>query len=202
MPLIAALKASRWFAAALIFFCIPVHAEIPPEALKQATERMRADPTIYDRVDNFCEGRQIKDSCWMPGSVFAGGGAGTCKRQFQHDHKTSVTTIDLVCLRNAKVTIDRKLPAGGFAFDPARCAQMHAMNACKPLDPMASDRFCTGRQAGESCTAELTHESTIEQHDGICTQLVEYQGYGVRRAKRDVILCRAKEPVRHTYLPR
>lgn len=191
-----------WLAASLVYLWLPVHAQIPPESRKQAIERLRADPTIYDRVDNFCQGRQRMDSCWMPGSVFAGGGAGTCKRQIQHDHGTGVTTIDLMCLRNAKVVIDRDLPTGGFALDPATCAKMHSINACRPLDPMASDRFCRGRQPGEVCTAELTHEGTIEQHQGLCSQLVEYQGYGLHRAKRDVIICRAKERIRRTYMPR
>lgn len=191
-----------WLAACLICVWLPAHAEIPPDALKQARARLVADPTLYDRVDNFCRGRQVREACSLPGSVFGGGGDGTCKRMFNHDHNTGITTIDLSCQRDAKVEIDRQLPTGGFAYDPARCKMMHSLTACRPLDPMASDQFCREKRPGQSCTAELTHEGKPEQHKGVCVQTVEYQGYGIRRASRDVILCRPEDAVRRTYFPR
>lgn len=199
---LVSLSPPLWLTACLICVWLPVHAEIPPQALKQAQDRLIADPQVLDRTDNFCQGRQYKDACRMPGSVFAGGGDGTCARTFYYVHSTGVTTIDLTCKLDAKVVIDRKLPTGGFAYDPARCKMMHSLTACRPLDQMASDQFCREKRPGQSCTAELTHEGKPEQHEGICVQTVEYRGYGVSRAKRDVILCRPEDAVRRTYFPR
>jgi hypothetical protein len=188
-------------AAVLIAFA--AQAQIPYEARKGAEKRLEADPNILDRVDNFCVGLKIKDACLTPGSSLAGGGAGTCKRLFHHDHQAGVTTIDLTCVPDAKVVIMRDLPPGGFAFvDHARCAKMHNSNACAPLNPMPSDRFCRGRQRAANCTVELTNDGNIEQHEGVCTQTVEYEGYGFHRAKRDVIICLAQERFRRWYLPR
>lgn len=199
---LVSLSPPHWLIVFLICVWLPVHAEIPPQALKRTQERLIADPTILDRTDNFCQGRQFKDACWMPGTVFAGGGDGICWRTFYYDHKAGTTTIVLTCKLDAKVVIDRKLPTGGFAYDPTRCKMMRSLTACRPLDPVASDQFCREKRLGQSCTAELTHEGKLEQHEGMCVQTVEFQGYGTLRAKRDVILCRPEDAVRRTYFPR
>src|ERR1700759_2784781 len=86
-------------------------------------QRLNEHPRAVDRADAFCDGRPAGAACEVPGSPFAGGGAGVCTRRANLVDER----IDETCVPRVAPVIDRGLP---------NC----------PWQPEA--RFCTRRPYG------------------------------------------------------
>lgn len=198
-------------AAVMLGACLPAGADlIPPEAAPAAL-RLHKNPKAFDRVDNFCKRKRVGDACSIPGGAFAGGGEGMCR----NDLNRTTLTIDLSCVREGQVTIDRKLPAGGFVNDSELCSDAarsaagddpssHPEWNCTPTVPTAADQFCTGKAIGSACTVELTYQGRREQHQGVCSQVFETEHFyyqGRRTATRQVIRCDPATVTPRSYAP-
>lgn len=192
-------------AASLACSCIPASADLISPEVQSARDRLRANPNTYDRVDNFCTGKKPGDACSISGSTFAGGGDGSCSNSI---NKTT-STIDLTCVRNGEVWIDRRLPDGGFVNDPELCKMGEDKESgqkwdCKPMVPTPADQFCKGKSLGGRCTVELTYRGRTEQHNGTCKQVTETEKFyfwGYRTATRQVIRCEPPLVPPRTYTP-
>lgn len=191
--------------AALICRCLPAAADVISPEVAAAENRLRDNPKTYDRVDNFCSDKKPGAPCTIWGTVFSGGGAGTCVNAVN----PSGSTIDLTCVRNDAVQIDRKLPDGGFVDEPYLCELGEDKETgqkwnCTPTIPTPSDQFCQGKSTGSRCTVELTYQGKKEWQAGICSEAVETQRFyyqGHRTATRQVIRCDPPVVASHTYTP-
>lgn len=181
------------------------HADLIPPDIAAAQQRLRDNPKLYDRVDQFCHGKQPQDACQLPGKPFAGGGEGTCVNQVNESNKT----IDMTCERNDAVTIDRKLPQGGFVGGRDLCPNGPGPSpnpnwGCKPITPTPADQFCQGKKTGASCTVELEYQGKPQRDQGVCTAITEtdsfyYQGH--RSTSRQVIRCEPTSAVKREMKP-
>lgn len=194
----------------MVCLATPAIADVLPPAVADAEQRLRANPKAYDRVDEFCAGKKPQAACVIPGSVFAGGGAGTCRNGINRGEGT----IDLACVRNDEVAIDRRLPEGGFVSDERLCRaaeeEARAYNRparrvnCKPIVPTPADRFCKGVAPGAACTVELNYQGRVERHEGVCKQITEsehFYYFGPQTAKREVIRCEPPQATTRTFKP-
>jgi len=193
-------------ATVLIYSLQPASADLISPEVAAAWKRLNANPDTYDQVDNFCNGKKRGESCSIPGTTFSGGGMGIC-RNAVNDNGSS---INMSCVRNGEVWIDRKLPDGGFVInDPYLCQSDRNRDTarkwnCTPMVPTPSDLFCKGKSIGDRCTVELRYQGNHEQHEGICNQIVETENFyyqGRRTATRQVILCEPPALVQRSYAP-
>jgi hypothetical protein len=196
---------------------ICARADMISPDVERARERLKNNPNVYDRVDDYCKDRKPGAVCSIPGPTFAGGGEGVCRNEYS----SSSPTIDLSCVRSGEVQIDRKLPDGGFVHDASLCSRPKDKDCgfgkeipggpecpsrwnCKPMKPTPADQFCRSKGVGSACTVELIYLGRSERHEGICTIIVEterfyYQGH--REAKRDVIRCEPPPVAPRNYSP-
>jgi hypothetical protein len=190
--------------ALLICCSLSAHADVIPPQEYDARQRLRESPDIFDRTDNYCQGKKPRMACVIAGSTFAGGGEGTCVNQVADGG-----VIDLSCVRNENIEIDRKLPVDGFVADESVCAAYHGeMDGqkynCTPLNPTPADQFCKGRPVGGACTVVLTYKGKQEKHAGVCrkiTQSESYYHWGHRTMTREVIQCEPPAIPERTYTP-
>lgn len=192
-------------AAVLACAGLTASADLISSEVREAHERLRANPDTYDRVDNFCAGKKPGAACSIPGNTFSGGGAGLCSNSINRE----TSTIDLSCVRNGEVWIDRKLPDGGFVNDPALCQREEGKESdhrwnCQPVSPPPSDQFCTGKKLGSRCIVELVYQNKKEKHEGLCEEITETESFyfeGHRTATRQVIRCEPPLAASRTYTP-
>lgn len=197
---------------------LPVSADVMPLEVREAQDRLYANPMVYDRVDDFCKGKKPGASCLITGTTFSGGGEGMCTNLVNRSQ--SPITIDLSCVRISETRIDRKLPSDGFVVDMDLCqkeekeckfgkkvsdgTECRIHWNCKPVTPTPSDQFCKGRAIGSPCTVELTYRSNDELHAGVCTEVVETANFYYdrrRTATRQVIRCEPPPMAARTYTP-
>lgn len=179
---------------------------MPPETIK-AWMRLKEHPNVYDRVESLCQGKKPKDACTIPGSAFSGGGAGTCKNEVNNE----TLTIDLNCVLNDRIWVDRQLPDGetGFVHDPQLCAQGNNPDlpfklSCTPLATPPADRFCTGKAVGSPCTAILGNGGQYPPQEGTCERFTERKGFyylGKRVMTREVIQCQPPALAPKVFIP-
>lgn len=178
-------------------------ADVLPLEAMHAEQRFREHPRAYDRADQWCAGKRLGAACALPGSAFAGGGAGTCERRIAHPGYT----IDLVCHRDEEPHVDHALPDGPWQGDAQLCAHpdnseyqqaLRNENAiCTPPAPV-SDRFCRDKAVGDACTVELTLAGARRQEQGVCGATVATQRYyfqGHREVTRPIVLCTPATPL-------
>jgi hypothetical protein len=178
---------------------------LPPQAI-ETEHRLRENPQVFDRADQFCTGRSVGDACQMPGTALAGGGAGVCRNGID----VSRTRIDLRCERTAKVSLERGLPAEGFVLpayfceNPEGAAIVRSRGfSCTPAAQPPHDRFCQGRGIGAACTALLTVDGTPVRDAGVCARITEsaprfyFRGWQI--ARREVVNCVSPEPIERRY---
>lgn len=180
-------------------------ADVIPPHIATLENRMRENPDLVDRHDNFCADKKPNDDCAIPGSRLAGGGNGICRRSVN----SSNATIDLACELLNRPNIFRDLPSGGFVADSRSCETPQLAEQlsrtpypCKPQAAPYVDRFCRGKAAGDACAAELFVDGAREINAGTCQKITEtdsYYLYGRRVATREAIRCEAPEPVKRTF---
>ncbi|MCO5401593.1 hypothetical protein [Ralstonia soli] len=181
----------------------------PPLSEKEIYKRQKDNPKTFDRTDAFCSGKFAGAACTIPGTAFSGGGEGQCRTSVA----PSETTIDLECVRQDDVFIDRQYPEGGFVADRELCKSGQADNGvppasskwgCTPLVPAAADKFCRNKAIGAACTVELTYRGQRGLYEGVCKQLSQTNYFyfrGSRAARRDVVQCEPVNETAHTYAP-
>lgn len=184
----------------LLFNGGPAQADLLPPPAESAMKRLDRNRNAFDRTDQFCAGKFRGDACTIPGSRLAGGGDGVC----QNEINRSTFSIDLYCKREGLAVIQRGLPEGGFVAEPALCAEAQAPHPwnCTPLPEIPADRFCQGKSVGQSCTVDMGYDGTPEQHQGVCREETQREGFyyqGRRVATRQVILCTAPEDIERVY---
>ena len=173
-----------------------VWADVVP-FIPGALERFEKNKDLYDRADQFCQGKAVAAACDIPGSAFEGGGKGICERNLV----PSTGKIDLHCVLVIPTVIERRIPEGPFRSDPGECKDTVKLFPDQPLDcidpPPVNDRFCTGRKENESCTATLRVGSKESNEVGRCAMTVEkmsYYHYGRRFGTRRVLQCMPLRP--------
>ena len=192
------------YCALLLCCSLYAHADVIPPQVEDARQRLRENPDVFDRSDNYCQGKMPKAACVIAGSAFAGGGDGICVNQIGDGG-----VIDLSCVRAEDVKIDRKLPEGGFVADATVCGEYHGeidgeKYNCTPLNPTPADQFCKGRPLGGACTVELTYTGKQEKHAGICRKITQSESYyyrGHHTITREVIQCEPPSIPERTYTP-
>jgi len=196
----------RFALAAAIFLVFKIAAaDVIPPHIAALENRMRENPDLFDRHDNFCSDKKPKDDCLIPGSRLAGGGNGLCRRSID----SAASTIDLSCELVDNVSIFRDLPPGGFVPDSRTCESPQTAEQlsrtpypCKPQVAPYVDRFCRGKAVGDACAVELSVDGAKESNAGSCQKVTEKEGYylyGRRIATRETIRCEAAEPVKRTF---
>lgn len=168
------------YALSCFLFCVslPASADLISPQVEEAQHRLQANPNTYDRVDNFCKDKKPGASCTMPGTIFAGGGEGICQNYFNRNE----STIEMSCIRQSEIRIDRDIPEWG---------------ASSP-----TDRFCKGKNAGNPCTVELSYQGRTEHPEGVCKEMTETQRYyrqGYHTNYRSVLSCEPPHEVEHTF---
>ncbi|MFA6189635.1 MAG: hypothetical protein WC680_10205 [Sulfuricurvum sp.] len=152
-------------------------ADVISPTVQAARDRLSNNPNVYDRVDNFCQGKKPRDACTIIGSVISGGGEGVCSNAPKDSD-----IIDLRCIRTNHVDIYRAIPDG----------------------ENQSDRFCKGKKVGSSCKIEFTYDYQTQTAPGTCNIEIEttryyYQGY--HEKSRSTIQCQPKPLPARTYTP-
>lgn len=153
-------------------------ADVISPMVQATRDRLSNNPNIYDRVDNFCQGKKPRDACTISGPVISGGGEGTCINAQTNSYST---TIDLSCVRTKYVEIDRQLSESGL-----------------------KDRFCTFVKIGNPCVLEFVYEDKKQKGMGTCNVQIEtnryyYQGY--HENSRSTIQCQPEPLPARTYTP-
>jgi hypothetical protein len=186
---------------------LTVFGDVVPTRVIELQQRHADNPKIYDRMDNYCKDKKPGMDCVIPGSTFSGGGKGSCRTEINRLNDT----IDLACQRTGQVELDRKLPEGGFYYEPNLCKEHPGcVNDCPPTwyctpqTEIPHDQFCQGNREGGSCTVELTYQNKIERHPGTCNVVEEsedfyYQGHNT--AHRLVVRCEPPHLPERTYTP-
>jgi hypothetical protein len=192
-------------------FHLPALADLIPPQAAEAAKRLEKNPRAFDRTDEYCKGKKVADACTLPGNAFAGGGEGVC----QNNTVRWPTTIDLTCVREDTVVIERKLPKGGFVNDTSLCSDAGKIDSngipepsrwnCSPIVPTPRDQFCAGKEVGAACTVQLRNQDRQEEFPGVCKEEVQsYSFYyqGQRTATRKVVQCESPESLPpRTYAP-
>lgn len=190
---------------ALATLGLPALADVLPPEGASALMRLRDNPQAFDRTDEYCLDKKVGHACSIPGDTFAGGGAGSCKNAFNR----SAMRIDLSCVRDLQVRIDRQLPESDFILsDATLCEDFAQMKkngvagpeelSCTPPPTPPVDRFCAGKAVGASCRALLTVDGAQQDFPGICREVEQTRSVylqGRRKAVRTVILCQPPEPL-------
>lgn len=200
-----------FLALALICNSLAAIADVipPTPAQIEIYKRHNDNPKAFDRTDTFCSGKFAGDACTIAGSPLVGGGEGLCRTSVNSlEH-----TIDLDCVRQGDISIDRQYPEGGFIADRELCQSSQANNGvpptpsewgCTPLIPAATDQFCRNKVAGAACTVELTYQGKRGQYDGVCKQTWQQKYFyfrGHRTASRAVVQCEPASEIKQTYTP-
>ncbi len=138
-------KLSNLFLGVLLFAgSLPAWADLLNPDVREAQERLFSNPQIYDRVDQYCKGKNPKAECEISGTVWEGGGKGVCVNRYSQTENS----IDLSCERAGEIRIFRGSPDGSNA-----------------------DRFCRGKKVGSVCTAEFIYQGDEMHADGKCVEL-------------------------------
>lgn len=184
----------------------PSLADLMPIGVYQAQERLQAHPERYDRADQFCADKRVNALCTRPGSVFSGGGPGTCRTSID----PSLHSIDLSCVLHNEAVIERDLPQNGYhASDdicqdglPPTLAQRGIDCAPAASGPMPVDRFCKSHFVGERCDVSFVHLHQTLRDSGTCQVVTEEQHFyfrGRRTALRNVLRCEPIQPVQQNF---
>ncbi len=137
-------KLSNLFLGVLLFAgSLPAWADLINEDVREAQERLFSNPQIYDRVDQYCKGKNPESACEISGTVWEGGGKGVCVNRYSQTEKS----IDLFCKRADEIRIFRGTTDGSNA-----------------------DRFCRGKKVGSVCTAEFIYQGDEMHADGKCVE--------------------------------
>ncbi len=181
-------------------------ADLIPPHLAALESRMRENPHIFDRYDQFCADKNVGDACVLSATPLAGGGAGRCRRTVN----SSTSTIDLACERIQTPRIARDLPSSGFVADSRLCempqtADMLAQSPypCQSQSATYVDRFCRDKKLGSACIVELFVDDKKTINEGVCQTIKETEPYylwGYRIATRDTIQCVAATSIVHTFV--
>jgi hypothetical protein len=166
-----------------------------------------------DRVDQFCAAEKIHGPCRIPGSVFEGGGEGSCRRELNELE----TTIDLTCKLHHPLVIDRQVPASvEYMAVPALCENIdddevmqsfmaHSNITCDRPAVLPADRFCRGKRPGDSCRAEGLQRGKRALFAGRCavhSETITYFHFGLGEASREFLACLPEKGVQvHRYEP-
>ncbi len=193
---------TQWFLpGVLALICGVAQADLLPPGAEDAVKRIQKNPKAFDRTDQFCTDKVPGDACTISGSRLAGGSRGVCSNEI---NRTNLT-IDLSCNRQGFMNIDRGLPEGGFVAAPELCASggMPGIWSCTPLTQTPVDRFCQGKSVNDACVVSMTYEGVSEQHEGICREVTQREGFyfrGRHLATRQVVLCDGLDkPAVRTY---
>lgn len=169
---------------------------LPPQA-SEVFERFSNNPRTFDRHDQWCEGRGVGTACQIPGTPFEGGGPGKCERII---HRAEYK-IDLLCSLDPEPQIQRGLPDINWQAEKELCegvkvdiSGVRRTEQGIPCEnqPAVFDRFCRGKEAGQSCTAELRVTDRIQNFEGVCRREVETKSWyfqGRRFLTRDTVQC-------------
>ncbi len=154
-------------------------ADVISPTVQAAQDRLRNNPNVYDRVDNFCQGKKPQDRCTVSGPIISGGGEGVCINTQTNSYSDS---IDLACIRTKYVDIDRDIAEG----------------------ENKSDRFCKAKKLGSPCNIEFVYDDKMHTAAGTCKIQIEtkryyYQGY--HNESRSTIQCQAEPLPERTYIP-
>lgn len=178
---------------------------LPPQGVLEAQSRMNEHPEVFDKVDTFCDGKKVGAACSMPGNHFSGGGQGKCSRAVNQTD----FLIELTCVRDGTLSIDRKEPESGYVDSPDICPDNANVSksdnqkpACVPRVPNLADRFCLKLHVKDVCAVEFEFLGVVETAQGICQTVTEhssYYHYGRHYTERDVLQCQPLAPVVHTY---
>lgn len=170
---------------------------MPPQA-QEASARFNNNPRTFDRYDPWCEGHGVDTACQIPGTPFEGGGPGKCERRI---HKADYQ-IELRCILAPTPHMDRGLPDTNWRAEKHRCeGEKVKPGMNKPLtedgypcdnQPPVFDRFCKGKEVGQSCTVELSVADLTQNFKGVCrreeeTSFTYFRGQ--RRLTRDTVQC-------------
>lgn len=171
----------HWVSRAILIICLSnfLYADVISPTVQVARDRLKNNPDVYDRVDNFCQGKKPKDRCTISGPVVSGGGEGICINDQTNRYSD---TIDLGCIRIQNARIDRDIPDG----------------------EMKSDRFCKGKKVESSCKIEFTYDDTRQTADGTCSLKIETERYynqGYHERSRSTIQCQPEPLPERTYTP-
>lgn len=192
----------RWLS---LLLCLPLYANadlLPPDAIDLQRRAERA-PGAYDRADLYCRGKEIGQSCQIPGNPFQGGGQGEC-RQIKN---SGARTLDALCILIEPIIIDRQVPESRYRVEPTLCdmaqksddwagALQNEHADCSPR-PATADRFCLTKPAGADCQAEVSQGKQSGLYAGHCVQETERTSFyfrGRHSKTRELLLCRAKSP--------
>jgi hypothetical protein len=188
-----------------MFISSPSWADVMPMGVYQAQERLQAHPERYDRVDQFCANKRVNALCTRPGSVFSGGGPGTCRIQID----SSLYSIDLSCVLHHEAVVERDLPKGGYQAPDYLCH-----DGPSPVDGidcdsaksahMPVDRFCRSHFVGERCEVTFLHLGQTLHDSGTCQVITEERHFyfrGPGKASRNVLRCEPIEPVQKHLTP-
>lgn len=183
------------YCLALALFCaVPVSADMLNPLADSARQRLVANPDAFDEVDNFCADQKPGAKCAIPGSVFAGGGEGTCKNQLAP--RSSV--ISMECVRQGEMTIDRKFPCVDCIVATPNGGEKPVAD---PVGNMPQDIFCKGREIGSACMVDLTYQGKGDRHAGVCKEGSQVIGRAgpYLEVTRKVILCQPPEAVERVF---
>lgn len=168
-------------------------ADLVPPEVAQAWQRYEKNPKAFDRTDQYCGNKKPGAACTIPGTVFEGGGGGTCERSVTQGS----VYISLECKRSERIEIDRQIPDGPFRVDAELCSgtEHNPVYICTE-PPVVADRFCANAQAGQACMAELRRNGKPESHAGVCQlgrETTNFYRWGRRQGHRPILSC---EPVK------
>jgi hypothetical protein len=176
-----------------------------------AGQRLAAHPERYDRADQFCTNKRVNALCTRPGSVFSGGGPGTCRIQID----PSLYSIDLSCVLHDEAVVERDLPKGGYQapdylchdgpspVDGIDCDSAKSTQSAQSAH-MPVDRFCRSHFVGERCEVSFVHLGQTLRDSGTCQVVTEDRHFyfrGRSKASRKVLRCEPIQPVQQRFTP-
>jgi hypothetical protein len=179
-----------------------------PMGAYDAGQRLAAHPERYDRADQFCTNKRVNALCTIPGSVFSGGGPGTCRIQID----STLYSIDLSCVLHHEAVVERDLPKNGYHAPTYACrdglppALAQEGMDCAPAEstPMPVDRFCRSHFVGERCEVTFLHLGQTLRDSGTCQVVTEERPFYLRgrsKASRNVLRCEPIQPVQQRFTP-
>lgn len=185
----------RALSVLMILWSATAHADVLLPAEVDAHDRFRKQPDVWDRTDQYCDGRKVNDVCHIPGTKLAGGGAGVCKRVLEDRS----SYVDLKCDLDDPIYFDRKYPDGKFQLINRECSKEDSNRwSCEP-PPRIADQFCTGKNEGDACTVAYRQAAKRSgSEDGRCRPDTETrEGYwqGRLTLSRPVLSCQAIQPL-------
>lgn len=183
---------------------------LPPDQ-EELRDYAQKHPEYYEHADQFCAGRSINSACVIPGNPFAGGGKGQCRQTINYDRNNASVAIEADCVLDDPITIDRQLPPGGYRVDSGICNYLNTPDlasstkelleylhaSCESTSPVV-DRFCSNKEVGDTCAAEILRKQIKETYPGRCIREADmkpYYSWGYRVATREIIICKPDNPV-------